>query len=186
MGHHRNIIRPDTCGCELEFEFDDELPNDQAEASFKLWRVHKCCPRHAALLPPDWDTPASQQAIKDAEKAENVAWLAQGSDHRVAATPSGPRYPLVHPLFDKVYHDELKRKNRALGHLQENFPTLRRAVPRADGSGVDEVLDETKVTWSYDAAGVLHLKLIGLSAGQRSQALAALLAEHGAGSVALD
>jgi len=43
----RNRWKPDTCGCDVEFEFDDDL--DIATRPNKLVRVYKACPAHPDL-----------------------------------------------------------------------------------------------------------------------------------------
>lgn len=43
----RNRWQPDTCGCEVEFEFDDDA--DAVERKHKLVKIHKACKAHADL-----------------------------------------------------------------------------------------------------------------------------------------
>jgi len=42
---HKNIWSPDTCECQIEFEFDDELPPESRE--HKASKVIKKCPAHS-------------------------------------------------------------------------------------------------------------------------------------------
>lgn len=44
MGRHTNIWRPDTCDCEIEFEFDDSVPAENRVHTGS--RVIKACPLH--------------------------------------------------------------------------------------------------------------------------------------------
>ena len=44
MTLHRTLWRPDTCGCELEYSWDDEIRG--VENTMKLYKVHKRCPAH--------------------------------------------------------------------------------------------------------------------------------------------
>jgi hypothetical protein len=47
MGAHRNKWSPDTCGCVVEFEFDDALPEDKR--THALHTVHQKCKAHESL-----------------------------------------------------------------------------------------------------------------------------------------
>lgn len=40
---------PDTCGCQLKYEWDDAVPENQRVTSLSV--VNKSCPYHSALLP---------------------------------------------------------------------------------------------------------------------------------------
>lgn len=48
MSSHRNLWKPDTCGCVIEFEFDDELPAEQRVHTGHT--VHKICESHKSAL----------------------------------------------------------------------------------------------------------------------------------------
>jgi hypothetical protein len=47
MGAHRNKWNPDTCGCVVEFEFDDALPAE--DRKHELHTVHQKCKAHESL-----------------------------------------------------------------------------------------------------------------------------------------
>lgn len=47
MALHRNLWGPDTCGCEIEFEFDDELP--EASRVHTAATIIKTCPAHSTI-----------------------------------------------------------------------------------------------------------------------------------------
>jgi hypothetical protein len=43
---HKNIWRPDTCGCEIEYEWDDSIPEKERTHTHKSTKL---CPVHAHL-----------------------------------------------------------------------------------------------------------------------------------------
>lgn len=44
MALHRNLWSPDTCGCQIEFEFDDEVPAEERVHTGS--KIVKRCPAH--------------------------------------------------------------------------------------------------------------------------------------------
>lgn len=114
--------RPDTCGCEIEYSWDDSVPLEQRVHT--AHSVSKLCPFHKGL---------------DKVEAHNILT------------------------------SENQGKNRAIGHILDNYPECRKQVLDANGdvAGYDfKSKDECK--WSFDDNRVLVLEVQSLDVNKKA------------------
>ena len=139
MALHRNAWTPDTCdppGCRIEYEFDDELPLDQIDASKRLVRVERVCSAHQGLNPDE----IYAAALDENPRKNRALGLLRSSVPRLFMTPADASatnrarllaaYPRSAVLINGLADDEVVETLQDLGvgpavHAGEPYPGVR-------------------------------------------------------------
>ncbi len=153
---HITTWRPDTCECELHYEWDDTQPEDQRvhtpvnefiDVDGKI-RRSKLCQYHMTEQ-------MKQEAISKGERNLKNKEL---SDNSLV----GNRFALV--------HEENKRKNDTLKTLGDAIPEMIEEVSNEDGSTGKRFKKGMEPSWRFDSERKLVVTLpVGVSKNKKNQ-----------------
>lgn len=119
MALHRNLWSPDTCDCQIEFEFDDEVPAEERVHTGK--KIVKRCDAHQET---DFvDCHDHYKSVLDENQRKNILLgkLMETHPEIVNVKEDGSRH--LKPEVDYIHHFTGKGKKRVLNVELVNLST---------------------------------------------------------------